>query len=122
MPRLALAASRALYQFRYQSATLRRPQRFLDDVLRCGLFQAQLGDGLRQLAAIFPERQQLTQVRLARTAIHLPPHLEGRAADAHFAADLLDANTGLGTLERKRDLLFDEPDLSHDILIGLRKP
>jgi hypothetical protein len=91
---------------------------FCDHRLQHRLVQAQLGHDLLELAVLFFELAQPTQLRWPHACVLLAPHIEGRIAYAHLAAHLLDAGAQFRLLERKGNLILSELALLHDMLLA----
>jgi hypothetical protein len=61
--------------------------------LQHGLFKAQIGHDLLELAVFFLQLAQAAQFGRTDTTVTLLPDVEGRLADAHLETDLLDTGT-----------------------------
>lgn len=94
---------------------------FCDRRLRHGLVQAEIGHDLLDLAVLLLKLAQPSQLRIPNPAVALLLHVERRIADAHPAADRLDACSQLSLLEGKCNFL-GELALLHDMLLPTGGP
>src|SRR6218665_270864 len=89
------------------------PRLFLNNVLQHRLVQAQVGHDLLELAILLFKLAQASKVRRPHAGVLLTPLVERGIADAHLAADLLDADAQLRLLQRVGHLLLGELALPH---------